>query len=134
MRRQAVDKSAKVVRLQAALDALRQVRLIMEASDCPEFERASIAFARRQAPDQKSRGRGRNEVHDMMAFWSPEVIARAARLDPDPHGFIRAAAEFIADRLQRAGMSSADARSWGDTLAAEAAAHLEDAGRRGAAA
>jgi len=46
MRREALDKSAKVVRLQAALDALRQVRLIMEASDCPEFERASITFAR----------------------------------------------------------------------------------------
>jgi hypothetical protein len=38
----------------------------------------------------------------MMAFWSPEAVARAARLDDDPHGFIRAAADFIADRLQRA--------------------------------
>ena len=35
----------------------------------------------------------------MMAFWSPEAIARAAELDPDPSGFIRAAAEFIAGRL-----------------------------------
>jgi hypothetical protein len=60
----------------------------------------------------------------MMQFWSPEAVARAAKLDPDPHGFIRAAAEFIAERLQHAGMSSADARGWGDTLAAEAAAHL----------
>jgi hypothetical protein len=70
----------------------------------------------------------------MMAFWSPEAIARATRLDPDPSGFIRAAAEFIAGRLQRAGLSPADARGWGDTLAAEAAAQLEDASRRRASA
>ena len=66
----------------------------------------------------------------MMAFWSPEAVARAVRLDPDPHEFIKAAAEFIAGRLLHAGMSPADARGWGDTLAAEAAAHLEAAGRR----
>ena len=46
MPRQALDNPTKAVRLQAALYALRQVRLIMEASDCPEFERASIAFVR----------------------------------------------------------------------------------------
>lgn len=65
-----------------------------------------------------------------MAFWSPEAVARAARLDPDPRGFIRAAAELIAGRLQHAGMSAADARGWGDMLAAEAAVHLESAGQR----
>ena len=70
----------------------------------------------------------------MMAFWSAEAVARAAELDSDPRGFIRAAAEFIADRLQRAGMSPADARGWGDMLAAEAAAHLEDPGQRRATA
>ena len=65
-----------------------------------------------------------------MAFWSPEAVARAAKLDPDPSGFIRAAAEFIAGRLQRAGMAPADARGWGETLAAEAETHLEDARQR----
>ena len=63
-----------------------------------------------------------------MMFWSPEAVARAARLDDDPHGFIRAAAEFIAGRLQRAGLSPADARGWGKTLAAEAATYLPIAG------
>ncbi len=66
----------------------------------------------------------------MMAFWSPQAIAQAAGLDDDPHGFIRAAAEFIAGRLERRYMSAADARGWGDVLAAEAAAHLEDARQR----
>ena len=65
-----------------------------------------------------------------MAFWSPEAIARAARLDADPHGFVRAAAEFIAGRLARAGMAPADAQGWGETLAAEAAANLEAEGQR----
>jgi len=69
-----------------------------------------------------------------MAFWSQEAVARAARLDSDPSDFIHAAAEFIAGRLQRAGISAADAHGWGDTLAAEAADHLEDARQRGAAA
>ncbi len=50
----------------------------------------------------------------MMAFWPPEAVARAARLDPDPLGFVRAAAESIADRLQHAGMSPADARGRSD--------------------
>ncbi len=67
-----------------------------------------------------------------MAFWSPQAVAHAAQLDPDPHGFIRAAAEFIAGRLLRAGMPPADARGWGEALAAEAAAHLEASSRRGA--
>lgn len=66
----------------------------------------------------------------MMAFWSPEAVARAAHADADPAGFIRAAAEFIAGHLSRAGMAPADARGWGDQLAAEATAYLEDAGRR----
>ena len=70
----------------------------------------------------------------MMQFWSPHAVACAAVLDPDPHGFIRAAAEFIAGRLQRAGMVPADACGWGAQLAAEAAAHLDDAGRRRATA
>jgi hypothetical protein len=70
----------------------------------------------------------------MMALWSPEAVARAATLDPDPAGFIRAAAELIAGRLLRAGMSPADARGWGETLAAEAAAYLEAAGQRRATA
>ena len=66
-----------------------------------------------------------------MAFWSPEAVARAAKLDPDPSGFIRAAAEFIAGgRLLRAGMSPDDASGWGGTLAAEAAAHLEATSQR----
>src|SRR5262245_22135619 len=38
----------------------------------------------------------------MMQFWSPEAVARAAKLDPNLYGFVRAAAEFIAGRLLRA--------------------------------
>ena len=66
----------------------------------------------------------------MMQFWSPEAVARAAKLDPDPHGFVRAAAKLIAGRLVRAGMAPADPRGWGETLAAEAAAYLEAEPRR----
>ena len=65
-----------------------------------------------------------------MAFWSPEAVACAAKLDDDPHGFVRAAAEFVAGRLLRAGMSPDDASGWGGTLAAEAAAHLEATSQR----
>jgi len=67
----------------------------------------------------------------MMAFWSPEAVAQAARLDDDPSGFIRAAANFIATRLQNAGaMSPADAHAWGAKLAAEAATYLPAARER----
>jgi len=66
-----------------------------------------------------------------MMFWSPEAVAQAARLDPDPSGFIRAAAEFIAGRLQRAGaMSPVDAQEWGAKIAADAATYLPAAGQR----
>ncbi len=71
------------------------------------------------------------EADNMMAFWSPEAVARAAELDDDPHGFIRAAAEFIAGRLQHAGaMSPADAHAWGARLAADAATYLPAARQR----
>jgi len=67
----------------------------------------------------------------MMAFWSPEAVARAAKIDHDPHGFIRAAAEFIAGRLQHAGaMSPDDAHAWGAKLAADAATYLPPARQR----
>jgi hypothetical protein len=70
----------------------------------------------------------------MMAFWSPEAVARASELDRDPHEFIRSAADLSASRLHRAGaMSIEQSRAWRDQLEAEATACLASGSRRRAA-